>query len=643
MEIVDLVYFQKIMGLLIPIYLIFEVFVASAEHLPEVILLPAKKSVTIGKQIQYLKDPGGRLTPTDFTEEPRPNQWEISHRNSLYLGGEKDFVWVRFQVKNPTIKEGTWILNIDWPFFDVTKLYIHDPEKKRWSVIDYLGGKSLNTNTMKNGQLPYAFRFSCPGNGVRVFFLKLHSKSKFLLPMQIWEEKSYHLMALHRNILLGVFFGILIAMFCYNTSLFFFTRDDSYAYYVIYVFSLIFYCLGMTGVGKAYVWTNQDWINAHAFGLFSSISFLLAALFIRRFLSLKTIGGWLLRLSDIMVIFWILIVFLYAALNQRWLLIFEDIGAVVSCAVGLGITLIVWARGNTSAKYLAIAWTFPILFTFILMLGLMGFIKYNSLIQNSQNLAFVLEVILLSLALADRINRECIEKEAAQKLSLKLLEETSELKAKEMDAQKKIIAVEQAAKEDLEQKVKLRTQELQKALGKLETANQSLSLLSRTDGLTKIYNRRYFDEIYAIEFKRAKRLALPLSVIIGDIDYFKKINDTYGHQVGDECLRMVAETWRNQMSRAGDIVARYGGEEFIAVLPATDVISVKSVAEKIRAAIETSRYQHNGKHIPLTISLGISSLIGENDTAAALLKRADEAMYRAKMQGRNRVAGYDGK
>jgi diguanylate cyclase (GGDEF)-like protein len=207
-----------------------------------------------------------------------------------------------------------------------------------------------------------------------------------------------------------------------------------------------------------------------------------------------------------------------------------------------------------------------------------------------------------------------------------------------MQAQARTLAVERAAKNELEEKVSRRTRKLQDTLSQLESANKKLGLLSRTDGLTGLFNRRYFDAAFEEEFKRAIRHGQPLSVIMGDIDHFKRINDTHGHQVGDQCLRVVASTWQDHLKRAGDLVARYGGEEFVSLLPTTDMNDAQKIAEQIRAAIETANPKFGEIHINLNISLGVSSLsLCGNDDMDALLQRADTALYEAKTQGRNRV------
>jgi len=189
------------------------------------------------------------------------------------------------------------------------------------------------------------------------------------------------------------------------------------------------------------------------------------------------------------------------------------------------------------------------------------------------------------------------------------------------------------ANEQLEQSVRERTADL-------EAANHQLAALSSTDALTGLANRRRFDEVWEAEWQRAARLGLPLALALIDVDNFKAYNDHYGHQAGDVCLRQVAGILAAEARRSGEVVARYGGEEFVLVLPGASAAEARTVAERIRAAVEGRGMQHD--HSPVagvvTVSIGVASArVQRAEQAEALLKEADVALYHAKNQGRNRV------
>jgi diguanylate cyclase (GGDEF)-like protein/PAS domain S-box-containing protein len=188
--------------------------------------------------------------------------------------------------------------------------------------------------------------------------------------------------------------------------------------------------------------------------------------------------------------------------------------------------------------------------------------------------------------------------------------------------------------------------ERNKAEETLRHANGMLQKLSFMDGLTGISNRRHFDEVLESEWRRAERSGAEsgLSLLMLDIDYFKKYNDTYGHQLGDECLKKVAEVLKATVARASDLAARYGGEEFAVILPDTDLDGAVRLAEKLRIAIAREAIPHAGSSISdqLTFSIGTATMIPRPEQAPSqLIARADEALYEAKASGRNAIRTRD--
>jgi len=159
--------------------------------------------------------------------------------------------------------------------------------------------------------------------------------------------------------------------------------------------------------------------------------------------------------------------------------------------------------------------------------------------------------------------------------------------------------------------------------------------LANRDALTGAFNKRYFDDNLAKEAKKAQQVLAPLSMVLFDIDHFKKINDTYGHPAGDAVLKSVVDTVRTQI-RQSDSLCRVGGEEFALILPNTPEQLALQAAEFVRSAVETSAYSFEGVRIPVTVSLGVAELAA-GDFPGALYKRADEKLYAAKRGGRNRV------
>ena len=189
---------------------------------------------------------------------------------------------------------------------------------------------------------------------------------------------------------------------------------------------------------------------------------------------------------------------------------------------------------------------------------------------------------------------------------------------------------------------KARELELLQVKRQLEEVNLNLQQMSFIDGLTGVANRRGFDEVLQNEWNYGVLTQRPLSLVFIDIDYFKNYNDTYGHLMGDECLKQVASSLNNLFMRSRDIFARYGGEEFAAILPNTDMQGAMVVAERIRTEIETLMIPHASSAVNkyVTISLGVASIIPRGGGSPIILvTEADTALYHAKHEGRNRVVG----
>lgn len=178
----------------------------------------------------------------------------------------------------------------------------------------------------------------------------------------------------------------------------------------------------------------------------------------------------------------------------------------------------------------------------------------------------------------------------------------------------------------------------QQLASRLEQLNQDLERRAMTDVLTGLHNRRAFDDALGREIERAKRLEKPLSLLMVDVDFFKRLNDTYGHQAGDHVLAKLGELIMHN-ARACDFPCRYGGEEFVIILPHTPLLGAQVAAERLRGRIEALGLDYEGQPIKITVSIGVAQVPADGGprTATIALRKADDALYEAKEAGRNRV------
>ena len=201
--------------------------------------------------------------------------------------------------------------------------------------------------------------------------------------------------------------------------------------------------------------------------------------------------------------------------------------------------------------------------------------------------------------------------------------------------------------EDLSARIDVQMRQI-KGYKSLLSANEVLShevkkmeRLAIIDGLTRLYNHRYFQERLRAEFRRARRYMAPLSLVLVDIDDFKHVNDLHGHQVGDAVLAALSRALKQEM-RASDLPARYGGEEIAVILPETDRMSARAIAERLRKRIEGLRFTGRGNGLfSITASFGVTSLDNKMGSSAELVETADDSLYVAKASGKNRTAVFD--
>ena len=204
-----------------------------------------------------------------------------------------------------------------------------------------------------------------------------------------------------------------------------------------------------------------------------------------------------------------------------------------------------------------------------------------------------------------------------------------------------LLEEKEVQKQQLEREVDIRTEELQDALARLSEANTSLKKMNAIDAVTGIHNRRYFDENLEKEWRRAKRQGYEISMLLLDVDHFKRVNDTYGHLAGDECLAAIATKVNQLFNRPSDVVARYGGEEFVVVLPYISGDNALRLAERLRKNIEKSTFSADGHDLQVTVSIGVATALPNDELRPRdLIDWSDSVLYAAKLAGRNLVRQY---
>jgi len=535
----------------------------------------------------------------EFTiEQIKSKPFQIQKNNVTNHGTSSSVWWIRLKVQNNNIYSLTWKIKmmfglIDhlevWQFLDST--LVHHQLKGDHNIdvsnTAYLDRSVYTFSTKQNSQNEIYLKVSFEESGMAELFATIWTPDTL---------SSY--LDQNINYLYAIFAGIFVLLF-YNLFILLVLQSKIYFWYILYLLGVILILLTFNQIGAHYIWYNSifliDFIPLFAFTLVN-ISFLF---FTRAFLEttkrLKKIDMFICILIIINIVTFILGVmgFRLFAMKLIHLLsfsffLFPFIGAYL------------WNKGFTIARGYTIATSILSVTITISLVRALGLIPTNEFLYWLARLGFIFEGVFLAIALADRINI----------------------------MQKSYIQAQENLNHSLEEKVKERTSELEKA-------KQIAEDLARKDALTGVWNRRAFSEMTQLSIENAHRHNIPLSLIMIDIDKFKKYNDIYGHEIGDIVIKSFANNLKNH-TRDTDIFARIGGEEFVMVLPFAEIKDAKHKAETCRENIEKQTIVTKNKKLTVTASFGVAQL-KENESLESLLSRADNAMYYVKNNGRNAV------
>ncbi|MBM6550375.1 diguanylate cyclase [Marinomonas ostreistagni] len=596
---------------------------------------PSKLIVLEGRQDHYLLSDKALHLPQDSAQtlqdvlQTPSNQWQSIERTPAHLGIDTS-VWLKIPIKISGDHSKDWILELGWPNLSSVSWYLQNNETGR------LVKQQDPAHSVENDRLSFPIEFSTQGS--YTLYLFVSGAEKLILPIELMTPEAHNMETHVRTLFTGLFYGVLFSMLGYNLFLYIFLRDTNYAFYCLYVLSIIYYTLSSSSNYITFLWHDAAWLNDHAYRVSVPLAFLSASIFIRKFLSIPSHGGIVLKVSNLAISTWLILLLTspFAPTEAHIKLI--EISAYISSVIGLWISGYIWYKGNPSGKYLTIAWSPLMVATFVLMLGMTDIIPFSMDLYYLQNITFTIEVLLLSIALAERINREKAAKTEAQSQSLYYKQRSLDARHRELTAQQHALNVERQAREELEQKVHEKTRDLQETMAELFKTNVELERVSHKDGLTGLNNRRFFDDIFTAAFEDAIQQHYAIAVLMFDIDYFKKVNDQYGHQAGDECLRQIASVLAQLTNQHTGVCARYGGEEFCIILPKRELPYALDMAETLRSAVANTDIHYEQQSFRVTTSIGVyADIPHEIKQRDTFLKYADEALYRAKNNGRNCV------
>ena len=582
---------------------------APAAAQPQLQLEPGTREASLAPYLRYYRDASGRQGPDEVLQRVARSGFAPLPDGKLAFGFQQDAFWFHARIVNGTRDEPRWLLLQEYALSDHVDVYVRYADGR---LVHQAGGDALPFSARSIRYRQPNFMLGLPPGQPVDLLVRVQSQSSMQVPLSLYTPAAFAELSRDAQLAIGIYYGILLALFVYNLVLWLSLRDASYGWYLLHIgaFGLVLFTLN--GLGFEYLWPGSTWLADKSVPLSICLALVGMQQFARTFLELPQRwprGNWV---SVALIAFFVLL-----GIASFWLP-YRVSTPIATRAVILGVlwiaiaSVVSVAKGYRPAKLFLLAWAMFLAGTTVFSLLAFGVLPKNFATEYGVQIGSALEMLLLSVALGYRYASLRNENERiVGEANVRLVRQVAE-----------------------------RTQALTSTLAQLEDAHGRLRESSRRDSLTGLYNRSHFREAFELRLGEAQAAQLPSTLLMIDLDHFKSINDRYGHLVGDDCLRWAARTIGNALRPHDALLARFGGEEFIVVLSGYGLREAVAVAEQLRQALRDSPCQSRGREIPLSASIGAHELLPADDIASSIdaaLQAADEALYSAKAGGRNQV------
>ncbi len=529
---------------------------------------------------------------------------------AINLGYRQGAVWLRFVLAPGVEAPADWRLEIAYPSLDHVEMYLPNA-----NGVTHLAGGDL-----QEGDKPYPHHHLVfpihltPGVNQEVL-LRVATSGNFTMPLRLWQPEALAHADRRDYARHALYFGALLALLLYNLMLYLSVRDPLYLLYVGMVAGMGIGQLSLNGFGNLWLWPDSPaWGNvALPWGF--ALSGLTGAMFTRRFLDTPRYVPRLDRIIQVTLALFAMLTFAGPVLPYVWLAIGVSLTGLVFSVLAVVVGVKTYLAGSPGARYFLFAWTLLLVGVGVMAARNMGWLPTTWWTLNLMQIGSALEMLLLSFALANRINIMQAEKVEAQ--------------GEAMRAKETMLDTLRRTEVELEARVRERTEALTEANEKLRASEEQMRQLATHDPLTGLANRKLLAQELDHALARARRAGNRIGVAFMDLNEFKEINDRHGHEVGDRVLVSVAERLCCQV-RAGDVVARWGGDEFVLVLE--NIGSADDLQRRVQSIHDAMRFPLplGEAAIQIAGSIGTSLYPDHAETAAELLRLADESMYRNK-------------
>ena len=568
-------------------------------------VLEERPNILLGEMLEFVED-----ARSEFNEDSVFSaKWSASLKTVPSFGFTPSTYWFRFTLDNSSAHAKDLMLELDYPLMDTIEFYlmIDGTVASRIST-----GDSLPFVNRPVSHRNFLFEITMEPRQTRTILLRAQSTDTMQLPLRLWNAKDFHQFDHNIQMLLGLYYGAMLMIIISNLYVYFLLRDKTYLYFIGSVVAFVTIQASLNGALPEMILRHSPVIAKHIrpFSIYAC-TFFFSGLAVN-YLRLDLFAPNCMKAFAILSKSALMGILLQPFVPFTWSIKISMLMAATSGVIATLSAILAIAKHHRPAHWYLAAWLTFIFGSTATILRAFGILPVNLFTESASPIGSIIVALLLAFGLSERLNNDRKEKNEAQK------------DAFEKEHQLRL----QQERENLLQIERL----------KLSEANLRLHQLSTTDSLTQLHNRHHFNEMFQTEFKRAYRDRTPLAILLMDIDHFKKVNDTYGHPFGDECLKFAATLIKSCIRRPQDFAGRYGGEEFVVLLPNTDTAGALHVATLLHDRFNDSTVRDGELEAKITVSIGLVSVVpGNEDSTVCLLKTADRLLYQAKKYGRNRV------
>jgi len=583
-----------------------------------------EKQLSLNSFILYFEDAYKTLS-LDEVRRNNKEGWKRNSHNAFNVGHTQSAYWIYINLENTSHNRYQKLLEINYSHVDYIDVY---------EVV----ADSMISHIRLGDKYPFYQRpivhhnFLIPLTWLeqenKSLYFRIETKGTMQLPLMLWDKQAFDIYDMDVNIVIGIYYGVLLVVMIYNLLLFFTIKNPTHLYYVLYALSTLVLMLYINGIGFHYLWPDFNLYHEYILLAVLNFAILFMVLFSKHLLKITTKSHPI--ISRFLMLGLVICggLFLSAPLvDYNLMLKAHYLAIIIFFLPFVFIGAYRWRQGLLEARYYTISFVVIMTGASIVVLSRVTIIPSSWITDYAFQISSAIEIIFLSFALAERVNREQKKHKKARTIAFKHERLASIAKAEALEDQMR-------TNELLKEKVKERTLSL-------EDANNQLHKLSSTDALTGLNNRQSFDQKFDKEIKRNRRTKHYLSILVIDIDLFKQVNDNYGHSVGDTCIKLVAERIAAETRADIDVAARYGGEEFCVLLPEMAMKEAVDFAETIRKSIYSTELSVDAHRLHLSVSVGVAEMLPDSQISQEdLFIQADKALYQSKEGGRNRVTVY---